>query len=157
MALPDTPLTRSEEYLNNIATGEGTIPDVPYTRIEQYLDYIAKNGGSGGGGGGSGGGGVLLVTDTDGTLDKTMGEIQDAYLAGKRVIISSGVFVKDVTGINPIELGKGEYFGHVETYERTHIDASNVNSKLIYALATYHVAAETEEAARNTYPVHSGS
>lgn len=72
MALPDSPLTRSEEYLNNIATGGGTIPDepltrveqylakiagedvtvpdVPYTRIEQYLDYIAKNGSSGGGG-----------------------------------------------------------------------------------------------------------
>ena len=49
MALPDTPLTRAEEYLNNIATGEGTIPDVPYTRIEQYLDYIAKNGSGGGG------------------------------------------------------------------------------------------------------------
>lgn len=44
MALPETPLTRAEEYLNNIATGEGTIPDEPLTRIEQYLDYIAKNG-----------------------------------------------------------------------------------------------------------------
>ncbi len=70
MALPETPLTRAEEYLNRTATGSGTIPDepltrveqylakiagedvtvpdVPYTRIEQYLDYIAENGGGGG-------------------------------------------------------------------------------------------------------------
>lgn len=41
MALPDKPLTRAEEYLNNIATGSGTIPDVPLTRVEQYLAKIA--------------------------------------------------------------------------------------------------------------------
>ena len=32
----------------------------------------------GGGGGGSSGGGVLVVTDTDGTLDKTWQEIHDS-------------------------------------------------------------------------------
>ena len=48
MALPNEPLTRGEQYLNRIATGEGTIPDEPLTRMEQYLDYIAKNGGGGG-------------------------------------------------------------------------------------------------------------
>lgn len=70
MALPDTPLTRGEEYLNRAATGGGvipdvpltrveqylakiagedvTIPDVPFTRIEQYLAYIAENGDGGG-------------------------------------------------------------------------------------------------------------
>lgn len=69
MALPDEPLTRSEQYLNRTATGSGTIPDVPLTRVEmylnkiatgegetpeqpltrmeQYLDYIAENGGGG--------------------------------------------------------------------------------------------------------------
>lgn len=41
MALPDSPLTRGEEYLNLAATGEGAIPDVPLTRIEQYLAKIA--------------------------------------------------------------------------------------------------------------------
>lgn len=67
MAIPDELLTRTEQYLNRIATGGGTIPefpltraeqylakiagedvavpDVPRTRIEQYLDYIAENGG----------------------------------------------------------------------------------------------------------------
>lgn len=71
MALPDEPLTRTEQYLNRTATGGGTIPDVPltrveqylakiagedvaipdmpFTRIEQYLAYIAENGGPGGG------------------------------------------------------------------------------------------------------------
>lgn len=79
MAIPDSPLTRSEEYLNNIATGEGAIPDVPLTRIEQYLDYITKNGGSGGGGSG---GGVFVVDCTMNgaviTSNKTAGEIFEA-------------------------------------------------------------------------------
>lgn len=44
MAIPDSPLTRTEQYLNRIATGDDLIPDVPLSRVEQYLDYIAKNG-----------------------------------------------------------------------------------------------------------------
>ena len=49
--IPEEPLTRQEQYLNRIATGEGTIPEKPITREEMYLDAIAKNGGGGGGGG----------------------------------------------------------------------------------------------------------
>ena len=45
--IPDEPLTRVEMYLNKIATGDGNVPDVPLTRMEQYLDYIAENGGGG--------------------------------------------------------------------------------------------------------------
>ena len=46
-----TPLTREEEYLAAIATGDTSgIPSAPLTRTEQYLDYIAQNGGGGGGG-----------------------------------------------------------------------------------------------------------
>ena len=37
-------------------------------------------------GGGGTGGGVLVVTDTDGTLDKTWQEIHDAMLSGGAVI-----------------------------------------------------------------------
>ncbi len=45
-----TPLTREEQYLNAIAKGDtGGIPSAPLTRTEQYLDYIAQNGGGGGG------------------------------------------------------------------------------------------------------------
>lgn len=87
MAIPDSPLTRSEEYLNNIATGEGAIPDVPLTRIEQYLDYITKNGGSGGGGSG---GGVFFVdctlVESQITAEKTAGEIFEAVESGLVVI-----------------------------------------------------------------------
>jgi hypothetical protein len=98
-----------------------------------------------------GGGGVLMVTDTGGTLDKTMGEIQDAYLAGKRVIIntSDGSVARDVIGINPIFRGKSTYEGVVETYF-----IGNVNSQFAIFLLTYNVfGEETEEAARNAYPV----
>ena len=72
MALPDAPQTRSEEYLNAVATQDSsglpdaplsrietylaamagedvTLPDAPQTRIEQYLDYIVENGSGGGG------------------------------------------------------------------------------------------------------------
>lgn len=92
MAIPDSPLTRSEEYLNNIATGEGAIPDVPLTRIEQYLDYIAKNGGSGGGGSGGGGAVYAMLTQDAETevwsCDKTYAELKAAYDAGKTVFVN---------------------------------------------------------------------
>ena len=45
MALPDEPLTRSEQYLNRTATGSGTIPDEPLTRVEMYLNKIATGDG----------------------------------------------------------------------------------------------------------------
>lgn len=45
--IPEFPLTRAEQYLNKIATGSGDTPEQPLTRIEQYLDYIAENGGGG--------------------------------------------------------------------------------------------------------------
>lgn len=150
MALPNKPLTRGEQYLNRIATGGGTIPDEPLTRVEQYLDYIAKNGGGGSGGGGSGGG-VLMVTDNDGTLDKTMGEIQDAYLAGKRVIISDGHSDIDVIGIIPVQFGKGNYFGRIQTYIIDYVSGS-IDSKMVLVPMQYYIFGKTEEAARNAYP-----
>lgn len=51
MALPEVPISRNEQYLNNIATGSGDVPEYPVSRIEQYLAYIAEHGGGGGGGG----------------------------------------------------------------------------------------------------------
>ena len=45
--IPEFPLTRAEQYLNKIATGSGDTPEQPLTRMEQYLDYIAENGGGG--------------------------------------------------------------------------------------------------------------
>ena len=77
MAIPDTPQTRGEQYLNAIATGDTSgIPDTPQTREEMYLDAIAK------GGGGSAEGAALVVKNVvnDGveTLDKTWQEIFDS-------------------------------------------------------------------------------
>lgn len=43
--LPNVPLTRIEQYLAKIAGQEVAIPNVPLTRLEQYLAEIAKNGG----------------------------------------------------------------------------------------------------------------
>lgn len=48
-ALPNVPLTRTEQYLAKIAGQDVAIPNVPLTRQEQYLAYIAENGGGGGG------------------------------------------------------------------------------------------------------------
>lgn len=41
MALPDSPLTRGEQYLAKAAGQETALPNVPLTRIEQYLAKIA--------------------------------------------------------------------------------------------------------------------
>ena len=48
--LPDTPITRKEQYLAAIAGQAVPYPETPLTREEAYLDAIAKNGGGGGGG-----------------------------------------------------------------------------------------------------------
>lgn len=66
-----TPVTRQEKFLA-AAAGSGTAPD-PVTREEKFLKAIADNAASGG----SSGGGVLVVTETDGTLNKTWQEIHD--------------------------------------------------------------------------------
>ena len=45
-----SPVTRSEQYLNAMATGNISDLPTPITREEEYLDYIARNGGGSGGG-----------------------------------------------------------------------------------------------------------
>ena len=74
MPIPENPQSRSEQYLNAIATGDNSgLPEFPQSRMEQYLEVIAQNGGGGGGGG------VLVVhPDENGVLDKTWQEIYDA-------------------------------------------------------------------------------
>lgn len=46
-ALPNVPLTRIEQYLAKIAGQDVAIPNVPLTHLEQYLAAIAENGGGG--------------------------------------------------------------------------------------------------------------
>ena len=48
-AIPNVPLTRVEQYLAKIAGQNVAIPNVPLTRLEQYLAHIAENGSGGGG------------------------------------------------------------------------------------------------------------
>ena len=71
-----TPATRKEQYLNNIATGSGSIPAAPSTRIERYLDAIVQNGGGGGGGGGASAAEDVSYDNTTSGLTAT--NIQDA-------------------------------------------------------------------------------
>ena len=104
----DPPITNIERLLAKAAGMEGVNVDDPETRIERYLKAICDRLDNGGGGGSqlpdptendvgkvatvvnnsgtyeygletpSSGGGVLVVTVTDGTLDKTWQEIYDA-------------------------------------------------------------------------------
>lgn len=83
MPIPENPQSRSEQYLNAIATGDNSgLPEYPQSRMEQYLEAIAQNGG------GSSGGGVLAVhvDGSTGALDKTWQEINDAVESNTIVV-----------------------------------------------------------------------
>ena len=73
--LPDVPLTRKEQYLAKIAGQDVELPDVPLTREEMYLAEIAANGG-----GGSGGNPNSVQTIT-GTAANPWGDVDYAELA----------------------------------------------------------------------------
>lgn len=73
-------VTRLQKFLAAIA-GDGVAPN-PITDKEKLLHNIAENVNNGGGSGG----GVLVVTDTDGTLDKTWTEIYNGMASGVVVI-----------------------------------------------------------------------
>ena len=107
MPIPENPQSRSEQYLNAIATGDNSgLPEFPQSRMEQYLEVIAQNGGGGGGGGG-----VLVVnasTDEAGTtitLDKTWQEIQDAPFTIVKAALSGTTFFYYVSDIEQSESG----------------------------------------------------
>ena len=84
MSLPDNPQSRSEQYLNAIATGDNSgLPASPESRMDQYLDYIAKNGGGGSGGG-------VLVAH--------MGEVQEVVLTGTLPNVSGYAWRSEMSG-----------------------------------------------------------
>lgn len=65
--------------------------------------------------GGGSGGGVLVVTDTDGTLDKTWQEIHDAMLVGSVAIDSSTPFATNIVCVGRVystTLMGGKYSVH---------------------------------------------
>ena len=82
----DEPQTRIEKYLYKIAQGSGGVPTVEDADKGKYLHANESTGDLEWAEAGSGGG-VLLVTATDGTLDKTWQEIADADVA---VIVFAG-------------------------------------------------------------------
>ena len=68
--------------------------------------------------GGGSGGGVLVVTDTEGTLNKTWQEIHDAMLSGGAAINGESVLA-----VTSAYIGKGTYF----------IEAGGTNTTTLYS------------------------
>lgn len=91
-------------------------------------------------GGGSSGGGVLICTDTEGTLDKTMGEIQTAYVSGRSIIIYGGFYYSSVISVQPVR-------EHEKTHNYNGVVQRGTNND-----NTYEVTEATEEDALAAYP-----
>lgn len=70
----------------------------------EVIALIKALGGSGGGGSG---GGVLVVTNTNGTLDKTWQEIHDAFVSGGCLIDKEGKYQNAAIGVGN---NKGEFY-----------------------------------------------
>lgn len=117
MALPDNPLTRGEQYLNRIATGEGTIPDEPLTRMEQYLDYIAENGG------GDGDPEAIASAVTD-WLEENVDPVGSAVVVDSSLTVSGAAADAKVTGDKLSEF--------IDTSYLTFSDDVMENSNFIY-------------------------
>lgn len=102
MAKVDTKaITRIEKFLKAIA-GDDVAPD-PITDLEKLLYNIAENVNAGG----SSSGGPFVITNTNGTLDKTWQEIYDAISNATICVIShsqeDGNSLEFVTGAYLIE------------------------------------------------------
>lgn len=78
----DEPETRIEKYLYKIAQCSGGVPPVEDADKGKYLHANESTGDLEWASGGGSSGGVLVVTDTDGTLDKTWEEINAAVKGG---------------------------------------------------------------------------
>lgn len=108
MPIPENPQSRSEQYLNAIATGDNSgLPAFPESRMEQYLEVIAQNGG-----GGSSGGGVFIVHVADNedytaaVLDKTWREIKTASATSVVIAVNEiGDSVTYLLGITTVPFG----------------------------------------------------
>lgn len=91
MAIPENPITRKEHFLAKAAGESVNTPD-PITREEMYLNAIAS---ASGGGGGSADNRFEVTlkpnaADYSGTMDKTSGELYDAYFGGKEIWFTVG-------------------------------------------------------------------
>ena len=101
-----------------------SLPAVTASDKGKYLKANETTGDPEWASGGSSGGGVLVVTDTDGTLDKTAGEIMSAYTNGVVVVnIESDGYIDRAIIVdahyNPDETNHysfGVYMGSYVTY-----------------------------------------
>lgn len=94
----DEPETRIERYLYKIAQSSGGVPAVEDADKGKYLHANESTGALEWAEGGSGGG-VLVVTDTEGTLDKTWQEIHDAFVTGAVRITYSNSSISNINRI----------------------------------------------------------
>ena len=103
------PITRQEQYLNAILTGNKSNLPTPITREEQYLYAIAMNGGGGGGGG------------TDDYEDlKHLPKINNVTLKGNKTLSDLGIEQIQVSTMPEASaslVGKiVQYIGATDTY-----------------------------------------
>ena len=121
--------TYLQAFLDKLEDGtETTLPD-PSWNHEKYLAAIYEllsEGGSGGSGGS--GGGVLVVTDTDGTLDKTWQEIHDAMLSGGAVLSAEN----EATAIIEAGLHKGSYEVYVGSLDSSPYSADSASGYPVF-------------------------
>lgn len=123
MPIPENPQSRSEQYLNAIATDDKSgLPEFPQSRMEQYLEVIAQNGGGGGGGGGA----LVVHADENGVLDKTWQEISDAGVALINFERNCGILASIETPSRP-----GDNYG--VTFAMFLFDGSGFDDPLTFA------------------------
>lgn len=118
MSLPENPESRLEQYLQNIATGEGEYPANPDSRLEQYLDYIIEHGGSGGSvpTPTAADAGKVPVAQEDGTY--TLGEKADkpsVVTTGTAITLADNTIynLSDVTTLDIAFPASGSYHAHI--------------------------------------------
>lgn len=90
-------------------------------------------------GGGSGGGVLICTQDDNGTLDKTVGQIQTAYYSGKPVIVDGAGLVVDV---------------NIAPRRPSGYDATIQTARAIHLSGSYDAQGDTEEEILAVYPTY---
>lgn len=107
MSLPTNPQSRSEEYLNAIATGDASNLPEPESRMDEYLDYIAKNGG--------GGGGSSLPEVTADDKDKYLhtnastGDLEWSAVSGGTTVVANPTLAGTEADLTGLQVGDTKY------------------------------------------------
>lgn len=120
--LPATDFSRmNREYIKAVAdggSGGGGLPEITEADEGKFLGVVSGEAAWATAGGG---GGVLIITNTEGTLNKTAQEISSAFLAGVQCLVRStiideyGEFVEhnimfSYEDVNDVEFGQSYHF-----------------------------------------------